>query len=453
MKKLLTYASFALVSASALASYNQAPPAFAYKNAKAVYIDLQDAHYDITYDYAAKSVSVETLIHFDSATSGYPIFDLVNAPSEVLLDGKAILTTAITDPENSTTLRVMENITAPGSHELRIKHNITANVVFGATGVASGFWTSDLNDRRYLEQYLPTNMEYDQYSMQISVNVTNTNGLTHILKTNGKVAKISENSFEVSYPEFYTASSLYFHMYPTLNAPTNISFYYQSIDGRLLPVDIYTNYDPQTFASATRTILAELENDYGPFPHEQVLIYGNAPSGGMEYSGATATSLSALGHELFHCYHARALMPANGNAGWMDEAIARFRDNKYPLTQALTFASTRLAGHSVWTRSTDRMAYKEGSAFLSWIAYRMDQKGLSFKGFLRSYFDQYKYTTVTTELFRDELSKEAGMDLSPEFDQYIYGKSSMNADNKGIMEEDEFHPHFSKAELHKMTMP
>ena len=60
---------------------------------------------------------------------------------------------------------------------------------------------------------------------------------------------------------------------------------------------------------------------------------------------------------------------------------------------------------------------------------------------------------MTTELFRDELSKEAGMDLSPEFDQYIYGKSSMNADNKGIMEEDEFHPHFSKAELHKMTMP
>jgi hypothetical protein len=146
-------------------------------------------------------------------------------------------------------------------------------------------------------------------------------------------------------------------------------------------------------------------------------------------------------------------MPANGNAGWMDEAIARFRDNKYPLTRALTFSSTRLAGRSAWTRSTDRMAYTEGSAFLSWIAYRMDQKGLSFKGFLRSYFEKYKYTTVTTELFRDELSKDAGMDLTAEFNQYIYGKRSKDAGHKGLVEEDEYHPHYSKAELQKLTMP
>jgi aminopeptidase N len=83
----------------------------------------------------------------------------------------------------------------------------------------------------------------------------------------------------------------------------------------------------------------------------------------------------------------------------------------------------------------------------------MNQKGLSFKGFLKSYFEQYKYTTVTTELFRDELSIEAGMDLTAEFDQYIYGKASMSPEKKGIVEEDEFHPHLSKAQLEKLTMP
>lgn len=101
MKKLLTYAALALVSTTALASYNQAPPAFAYKKTKAVYIDIQLAQYDITYDYAAKTASVETHLEFDLATPGYPIFDLVNDPSEVHLNGKPISTTAISDQKEA----------------------------------------------------------------------------------------------------------------------------------------------------------------------------------------------------------------------------------------------------------------------------------------------------------------------------------------------------------------
>src|SRR5690606_31224855 len=117
--------------------------------------------------------------------------------------------------------------------------------------------------------------------------------------------------------------------------------------------------------------------------------------------------------------HARSLMPANGNAGWMDEAIARWRDNNYPLLQKLNFESTRLAGNSIWSRKTDRMAYTEGSAFLSWVAYRMDEKGLSFKQFLRNYFQEFKYTTVTTELFKSEMMEASGLDLEADFSKYI----------------------------------
>jgi hypothetical protein len=399
-------------------------------------------------------VNVESTIELETLQPGRPLFDLVPNPKEVFLNGLPVRTEAIKDPDQQTTLRIIDLKTAPGKYTLKVKHEITTNVVFDERGVASGFWMSDLNDRRYLEQYLPSNLEFDQYRMKSRVRIINANGAQHVLKTNGKVTKIDENDFEVVYPNFYTTSSMFFHLFPENNSATNIQFYYTSIDGRKIPVDIYTLYTPDEFVADTKKILAELEEDYGPFPHDQLIIYGNALSGGMEYSGATSTSLKALGHELFHSYHARALMPANGNAGWMDEAIARWRDNKYPLVEKLTFESTRLAGRSVWTRMTDRMAYTEGSAFLSWIAFRMDQKGLNFKKFLRDYFDKFKFTTVSTELFRDELSKASEMDLTPDFMKYIYGKSFTGLKGKlvnPVLMDDTYHRHYTKEELLELT--
>lgn len=441
------------LSQAAFAAHHQAPPAFTYQDGKAVFMDIETANYDITYNLTDKTASVETTLTFETKDDGFPIFDLVAEPSEVLLDGAVVTTEAIKDPDQQTTLRVIREKVFSGLHELKVKHTITTNVVFTEEGVASGFWMSDLNDRRYLEQYLPTNLEFDQYKMSLKVNVTGAEGKPHLLKANGKVSKLSENSFEIVYPDFYTASSVYFHLFLEKNNANNAQFYYPSIDGRLIPVDIYTIYDVQTFVNATKTILAELEADYGAFPHDQLIIYGNAPSGGMEHSGATITSLKALGHELFHSYHARGLMPANGNAGWMDEAIARWRDNNYPLTAKLTFSSTRLAGHSIWARMTDRMAYTEGSAFLSWIAFRMNEKGLSFKTFLKDYFQEFKYTTVTTQLFQDEITEKSGLDLKADFDQYIYGKSqpAMKFSPPEIHEENPYHPKFTKQQLLDLT--
>ncbi len=450
MKKFIALLAF--VPALALASIDQAPPKFNYADGKAVFVDFQNARYEITYDVLNKTVVVESSIKFNAPNAGYPVFDLVTEPSEVILDGKAITTEATPDPDKQTTLRIMQQKISTGTHELRIKHNLTTNVVFGDGAVASGFWTSDLNDRRYLEQYLPTNLEFDQYQMDMKVEVMGAD-VAHSLKANGTVSKIAENNFEVSFPEFYSASSVYFHLFREDNFASNIQFYYQSIDGRLIPVDIYTIYDAHQFASAAKAILAELENDYGPFPHNQVVIYGNAPSGGMEYSGATVTSLSALSHELFHSYHARALMPANGNAGWMDEAIARWRDNRYPLTEKLNFDSTRVAGHSLWSRMTDRMAYTEGSAFLSWIAHRMNEKNLSFKTFLREYFEEFKYTTVTTQLFQQELTEASGLELSADFAKYVYGQKSSqkSRENLHFHEENPFHPVYTEKQLLELT--
>jgi len=453
----LKYSLFftSLVSFSLFASINDAPPSFNYQNDKAIFIDFETANYEITYDLSAKSAEVNSVIEFESLSEGFPIFDLVQDPSEVILDGKLIQTETISDPDNSSTLRIMMDKISSGKHELKIKHALSTNVIYSDSGIGSGFWMSDLTDRKYLEQYLPTNLEFDQYQMRSIVKVKNAEGIPHTIKTNGTLSKISENHFEIIYPNFYTTSSMFFHLFPEKTAINNVQFYYPSIDGRMIPVDIYTGYNADEFVRDTKKILEELETDYGPFPHNQVIIYGNNLSGGMEYSGATSTSLKALGHELFHSYHARGLMPASGNSGWMDEAIARWRDNRYPLIDKLNYESTQLAGHSPWTRKTDRMAYTEGSAFLSWIGYRMNENGLSMKTFLRDYFQKYKYTSVTTELFNKEMSLASGLNLTPEFMKYIYGKSVDSSEKMRSTtlyeKEDPFHPIYTDSELRDLS--
>ena len=460
MKFISSYLALAALSLSfsSLASHIQAPPSFEYQDAQAIFVDFSDAQYNITYDLHNMKVQVETVINFTSNQNGYPLFDLVPDPSSAVLNGMTISTTTLQDPDKQSTLRVLKKNLSAGKHQLKLVHEITSNVVFREEGLASGFWTSDLNDRRYLEQYLPTNLEFDQYKMNMNVKIIGAESKPHTLKTNGKVSVLSENSFEVEYPSFYTASSVYFHLLPESTITNNAQFYYPSIDGRLIPVDIYTSYDVNEFVDATKTILNELETDYGAFPHDQLVIYGNSPSGGMEYSGATATSLKALGHELFHSYHARALMPANGNAGWMDEAIARWRDNNYPEISKLSYESTQLAGHSVWTRKTDRMAYTEGSAFLSWIAYRMSENGLSLKEFLKDYFQKFKFTTVTTPQFQNEITIASGLSLKADFDQYIYGKNSLKMSSQKTRDikfhaDDEFHPKLTAEQLLELTWP
>jgi hypothetical protein len=437
---------------SAAAHFDQAPPNFTYRSEKAVFVDFEDATYEITYDVSNKKVKAESTINFLVAQEGYPIFDLVENPSEVLLDGQIVTTEPISDPDSATTMRIIKQKVGSGTHQIKIKNEIHENVAYSLKGtVASAFWMSDLNDRMYLEQYLPANLEFDQYKMKFLVTILD-NKAEYILKVNGKITELAKNKFEVICPSFYTTSSVFFHLFSKESFPKNAQFYYSSIDGRQIPVDIYVSgNDLQNFVSSTKTILSELETTYGPFPHAQIIIRGTVGGGGMEYAGATSTSLWALAHELFHSYHARSLMPANGNAGWMDEAIASWRDNKYPLRSRVSFSSTDMAGHSLWTRLTDDDAYNQGADFLSWIAYRMNQKGVSFKTFLKDYFDKYKFTTVTTELFQKELTAAAGFDLSKDFERYIYGRQSFEKSQETV-KINPYHPRMSKKELLELTL-
>src|SRR5690606_26284818 len=244
-------------------------------------------------------------------------------------------------------------------------------------------------------------------------------------------------------PEVYTASSYFMHITPEGEIPVQTASY-KSIDGREVPVTVYTTQSTSRFMNATLEILAELERDYGPWPHAQVIIYG-AGSGGMEHCGATITSFSALGHELIHSYFARGIMPAHGNAGWVDEAIASWRDANYASYSSRSLSRTRMAAHSEYQRTTDRDAYTKGMRFIGYLNTKFNNQE-SFKTFLRSFFQEQKFKPFKTEDFKAAIELFYNDDVSDEFNTYIYGKNGIDQD-KSAPVENPFHPRLSPEQL------
>ena len=403
-----------------------------------IFVDFQEAKSTITYDLSTYKVSAETVIHFYQSEQGRPIFDLIPTIQDLEIDGERSEAVTKSLPNQVSRARVISQTLSQGSHRMIIKNNIDKLVSFNSYNktVRSAFWMSYLSDRRYLERYLPTNLEYDQYKNTFEIKITNTSK-EHQLYANGFIKNIGFNHFEVSFPEYYTSSSVYFHLVEK-GAYPETSFEFNSVDGRIIPVTIYTDSNIQAFKDDTLRILAELEGDYGPWPHDFLIVYG-AGMGGMEYAGATRTSLRALGHELHHGYFARNMMPSRGNAGWVDEALASWRDNGYPRTSVGALKYSKMGGHSTYRRTTDTDAYSKGARVMAYFNYRLEEKG-GLRPFLKEYFAKYKTQTFLTATFKDELETYLGQQLDNIFNPYVFGKAYKSNKNLKIKKDDRPNP-------------
>jgi hypothetical protein len=144
--------------------------------------------------------------------------------------------------------------------------------------------------------------------------------------------------------------------------------------------------------------------------------------GGMEYGGATMTSTGALGHELIHSWFARGVMPANGNAGWIDEAIASWRDNGYPRrTTGFSNSPINLGGFSQYRRHTTSAAYSSGASFISYLDGTLASVG-GMKEMLTLLWIEKRRQTITVPMFQSFLEEKSGKDLSQLFNFYVYGR-------------------------------
>ncbi len=438
---LLTIFSFPL-----FANLEKAPPSInmTENRGKAVFVDFKKADYQIVYDVSKNSVWAESTIIFENHESGYAIFDLVPEVASATIDDKTVSISAY-NISGVTKVRYVNAVLAPGVHTMKIRNQITENITFSDRQVKSAFWTDDLSDRGFLEQYLPSNLEFDQYKMTFTVKITGTD-VAHEIFTNGEDKLSANNEWSVEFPEHFNTSSIFFHLTPS-GAFRKLSFNYRSMDGREIPVVIYGNQDLNAYKTKTQNTLTELERDYGPFPHQKVVIYG-AGGGGMEYCGATISSLWALSHELTHSYFARGVMPASGNSGWIDEAVASWRDDGYRQSGQSELAVSQMAGHSLYMRETDRDAYSKGARFMGYLDQIFSEKG-GLKKFLRDLFEKRLFKPFQTQDFHHDLELYFNHTLDLEFNKYIYGTGGVlekNDQTGGNGGHNPYHPRLTKAQ-------
>lgn len=425
------------------------PKSFSVSEGKAVFVDFLTADYAISYQRESKSASVMATIKFDAPEEGLPVFDSVEVPTSVVLDGKEIAQAEVRTPGGETIVRVMNQKVSPGTHTAVIKVPLKTLVTFTDDGVKSAFWTSDLDERQFLERYLPASFEYDQVKMNFTVSFEGFKGKQKIY-TNGTVSETStsgKSMFQISYPGHFTASSLFFHTVPQ-GATDEIRFSLKSLDGREIPAVVYSSRtlfgsagNLERLKAGATDVFHELEGDYGAWPHSSLIVY-NAGSGGMEYCGATITDSGALGHEMFHSYFARGVMPANGNSGWIDEALASWRDYHYQTSTSLS-GSSRMSSHPYYTRITDDAAYSFGERFMRYLDGKVKAKG-GLKPFMRHMVENRKFAPLFVEEFMKEMSAFYGVSVEGDFKKYTFGSKN---DFSELKHESKIHRKMSLKEL------
>lgn len=406
------------------ALYSQVLPPVKYPFYKNVFVDFEKAHYTITIDLDQDVVTTESTIELVQNEKGHIVFDLKKPCLKVEIDGVKARTKTFLIPSSFGFAKTILKKTDAGRHTLKVTTRLKKGIDF-KNEFELGFWIRDLIGRKFLEQYLPTSFEYDQYKATMNINIIGSKSnivKDYTLMANGDVTKTGRNYF-IDFPEFYTASSFFIHIFETGKYIMK-SEKFTRLDGKT--IDLITYSDNQEFTQnlfeGTLKSVKELEAIYGTWPHDYLIVFGDDVKGGMEHAGATQTSLRSLDHELHHSYFSKSVIPRNGNAGWMDEAIVTWRDDEYPLVEKMSYKKHNLACHSVHRRSTDWDSYEKGGEFIAHLAYLFSLKGIDFNTVLRDYYQTYKYQIVETSTFQSFIEKSYGESLAAKFNQYVYKK-------------------------------
>ncbi|MBS1960426.1 MAG: hypothetical protein JST80_13195 [Bdellovibrionales bacterium] len=425
------------------------PKAFAYKDGKAVFVDFSTADYSVDYDLNSKTVSSVATIRFNAPEAGYPVFDSGETPTLVQLDDATTASDLVATPDSATKVRVVGKVAGIGEHTLKIATPIKQLVTFldNKAGVKSAYWMTDLTDRSYLEKYLPANFIFDRVKMTFRLHFIGST-VEQRIYTNGVVAaksvtNLADQRFTIEFPEGYNSTCTFFHTTP-VGAMKEITATFTSMNGKAVPFLLYAgpttaNDTMVSYRDQALSLLAGMENDLGAWPHPSVTIY-IAGSGGMEYSGATMTSPGALSHELSHSYFARAVLPADGNAGWIDEAFAVWRTSGFTEVSSLLGAS-RMAAHQYYTRTTDTAAYTFGAEFLGYLNFKLKSQG-GLKPYLRMLVQDHAFQPITTDEFSSMLGKFYGTSFDGDFRKYVYGSSTQTESFKR-----DLHPQYTPEEL------
>ena len=411
-----------------------APDNFAYGDGNAVYVDLQSSSASVEFDVDKKEYRGTSRVEFVMEDSGKPLFDFSGAISSVVLNGQELdvgQVKKIFDPDQKSSLRIVDSFLGAGRHSMEFTFTADSNnFKFVSGAVRAGFFMSDLSanlvgdGRNFIEEYLPSTFEYDHYKQDLEVKVVGSSK-KHLLMVNGDKTTLGENHWSISFPSYFGPSSFYLHLFEEGHFIVK-ELEYQGVE-KTIPLTVYANSNGlvRQGVNGSKKVIKDLEATFGPYMHDVAIVYVTKYyDGGMEHAGATITGIWALEHEFTHFWFARGVMPASGNSGWIDEAIASWRDDGY--LSASVPSSRRpvnLGSYSQYRRDTEYQAYTKGEAYLRELhtQFTAQYGELGLKKVLAELYAEKQGQSISNTFFNQFLADRADFEVDSTYNKYVYG--------------------------------
>jgi hypothetical protein len=424
-------------------NFHLAPPPKTVDGLAAVPIDIQSIDALFTFDGAAAAATGDATITYTvGPAGGNPIFDLRQDITTAWLDGVLFPAAQLAHHDFSadpfTDLRVIQSVQSAGSvHTLRVQYPLAMpNAQLGGSYLPALQWSagprlrfvfglSDLNRARYAEAWLPANLIFDQFAITLEIQLFNTVA-AHSVITNGVVTVLGANHWRIEFPPRFTALS------PLLEVRASDTLLQQT-DSVVLPVSgktvaleawktVGSSVNLGGQLNALKTLLADNENGYGPYLHDERFVAFFNGSGGMEYEGATTTSTGALLHETFHSWYARGIKPAAQSDGWWDEAFTSFHDDGADDALPFDFAAAPvlLCSRDPWQRNTPGNSYGDGARFWKGMAALLGVSQVN--TLMKDLYVAHQGNPVSTGMIEEFLlCKSGNAQVVDAFHRFVYG--------------------------------
>lgn len=423
--------------------FRLAPRPLAVDGLLAVPIDIQSVQASVTFDGAASTAQVDTTMSYVvGPDAGNPFFDLRQTIGQAWLDGTSIapaqLAPHVTGGDAHSTVRVLASFQAAGSaHTLRFTYTLAIpQAELGGAYPPALQWTAgprlrwtlgmtDLRAGRYLEAWFPANLPFDQYPFDLDLQITGTTQ-SHALISNGAITMVGSNHWQIHFPDWFASFSPLIEVRSSDALQRSTGSVVLPVSGTTVTLEAWKlTGNPEPLAARLTELaglLATNETAYGAFTGDRFILYLNGAPGGMEYAGATTTSVGAMAHETFHSWFARGIAPSSQADAWWDEGYTTFNDEG--ADDAVPFDFTEppvtLCSRAPFQRRTADNAYDAGSRFFRGVGAAMGLAPL--RAAMRALYLAHVRRPVSTPMVEEHLVATSGVTaLVDGFHHFAYG--------------------------------
>jgi hypothetical protein len=437
------------------------------ENGDAVFIDITHSSYNLEVSNDPKQIIVTAVIDFKTLSPGFPLLDLLPNADQVEIDEAKAELKETPLPCHSSSMKYVNHPLQAGDHKLKLKY-ILKYPFLDPNGKPIDekskdedifFKLSDLSDRGYLERYLPTNLNSDQYSFEVNIKFLQDRGDIFVM-SNGEVGDDTPEGIKIKFPEKSNASSMMLHLahqndfivqestYSSVQKsgeikPIKLIVYMskKDLEAEMADTNKPTKSTPDEFMNQAKESLLKAETLFGPAHGNKFIVKAKpAQNGGMEYAMAAETGLGAIDHEILHSYFGRGIQSKDGNSQWLDEAVAVWLEeyvhgernisgndkNEQLLKAGAPFLiSSNLGARSAFHRNSERNAYRYGANFMSYLDWKIShsdpQKGLY--QVLARLVNERMDKTWDNNIFLKAIKDETGLDVQDEFDFFVKGRN------------------------------